>query len=242
MSSIFYILHRVVFSLACVCLLCAWTIGASPSDETGTISGVKSCTSSVADTEVGSGVYSKAAVEECHRWGIKWVPFGGTTLDDVRDVHINPENGNTVTEDNEYNWQIMLQKADPDDSGNTRLPTIKELVRIFEYDSDPLVRSTAGVPIGDHVFRAWLQADENSDATLTGYLISSTYRHINSTSGNNGEKDGSKDRIRYLGVEIGTGKVVAFDGSLKLCGPLNASAECTLASDVAVYALLAGKL
>jgi len=238
MCSILNILHRTIFSLACVCLLCAWTIGGSPLDETGTISGVKSCTSSVADTALDSGVYSKASAgEECHRWGMKWMPFSGTTLDDVRDTFINPESGNTAPEDSEFNWQIMLQKADPDDSGNTRLPTIKELVRIFEYNSDPLVRSSAGVPIGDHVFRAWLQADENSDATLTGYLISSTYRHINC-----GELNGSTKRIRYLGVEIGTGKVVAFNGALKLCGPLDDSAACTLRSDVAIYALLVGNI
>lgn len=224
-----YKLTQVLFTSFCIQFLCGWTVGEAPVDSLASIGTLSSCTESVIKDL--SGYYSKKdAPTECHRWGLKWIAHKGAD-----------HKMTALTVGNEA-WIDIMREADPNYTntsadGPRRLPTIKELVRIFEYDINPLTKSTAGVPVGDHVFRAWLQASDKGNAPLTGYLISSTYRHINSTSGNNGEMNGSRKRIRYLGIEIGTGKVVAFNGSLKLCQSLDSSASCNKpATDVSVYA------
>ncbi len=238
---------RIVLMALCLQLLCAWTIGVKPTDVTSELNFVKSCTVSVATTLLG---YTKGdAPTECHRWGLKW-SFEGVTSTKVLTSLITGDSPATGDDNNPVSqaWHIILKKADPIDDGARRLPTIKELVRIFEYNNDN--KSTAGVPATDHTFRAWLQADDGSKSVLDGYLITSTYRHINSTSGNNGEVDGSRKKIRYLGIEIGTGKVVAFNAKLFLCESLidsdngtNVDADCIKPSPaVSVYAFYVGPL
>lgn len=232
MGLLFNKVTRVAYSLLFIQLLCAWTVGGANTDSTANIGSVKSCTTTVAP--ISTGGYDKdTAPSECHRWGLKWSIHGADK---------KPSNVNDLGEPDdtrEDDWILTLLLSDPDSDGEPRLPTIKELVRIFEYNKDE--RSPAGVPTTDQVFRAWLQEDANINP-LTGYLVSSTYRHINngeidSVSGDNGK------RVRLLAVEIGTGKVVALDGTHRVCESLSTTATCTYpATDANVYAFFVGSL
>ncbi|WP_396586686.1 hypothetical protein [Bermanella sp. R86510] len=258
------LIKRFVLVTVLIQILCAWTVAPLPKDVTSTIDGLVSCSSEVPTAELDSSVFVKEdAPKNCHRWGLKWgfyQPNGGMSLASVRGMD-PPEDDEDVSQG--VDWQLVLWAVDVDEEdddelrpsidGDSRLPTIKELVRIFNYDSDPDTKSNAGVPVTDQVFRSWLQANGNASDVLDGYLISSTYRHINSTSGSNGEMrapyhaeerykygDGPGvfyKRARVLGVEIGTGKVVSFNGHLELCESLAANAVCnTPVTEVNVYA------
>ncbi len=240
-------LSRSVLALLCVATLSAWTASTQQIDTT--ISEVDSCTASVNNEK---GVYDKTdAPLSCQRWGLEWHAYwrAGTDLSNkvLSEVGYNfdheTEIGNQKPDWTGHAWHEILELADPDldpdpeheNYGTTRLPTIKELIRIFDFNT---TAGTPAVPASDHAFRAWLQIETNIEGFLDGYLISSTYRHINSL-----EMNGADKRLRYLGVEISTGKVVAFNEKLRLCESLTATASCIKpAVDVNVYAFLVSAL
>ncbi len=214
--------------------LLGWTTGVEPLDDIGTdeISGLLSCSSEagIHDEDGKLGAYRKGSwcTLVCHRWGLKWqgLGFGANNcyLDELSAAD---------------NWADALNSADSLDDGATRLPTIKELVKIFDYSNS--TANDPALPAGHDqdenetkgtLFRAWLQLDNTNQTFLTGYLISSTYRNIN----------GGETTPKILGIEIETGKVVAFDQDLKLCGALNTSGECANPTDVNVYAFKVSEL
>jgi hypothetical protein len=233
-------LLAVTFKIAkCTLILLAvlhtagWVLGEEPVDATDpdAPSGIKSCTLGVG-TQPLSGAYSKntGVADECHRWGLVWRGILGASNPAINN-HIFRELSDANT------WAGVLNLAELNDdetSGATRLPTIKELVRIFDYTIIPVdVAAGVGlaVPAGDDHFRSYLQAAEDNTAVLSGYLISSTYRNIASDGGNVG------DNIpKILGIELQTGKVVVFDQDLNLCVGLNNTGACDTTEDVNVYA------
>ena len=121
---------------------------------------------------------------ECHRWNLIWTMGGYLSNTDNSDVV-------TVTLDRIIDWNPAV-------TGDDRLPTIKELVRLFTYDG------SAGIQ--DAVLRKWLilgcndqeavddgklcnsveieLRDKSDDgqpsifANKEAYLISSTYRRF----------------------------------------------------------------
>ena len=229
-------LLNVTFKIAkCTLILLAvlntagWVSGAEPGDSTTAVSGIESCIKN--DILGNDGVYNKVTdvEDECHRWGLVWRGVLGTSASNIRRHIFRELSGET--------WAAVLNLAELNDDGvtreETRLPTIKELVRIFDFTVIPVEvvagKGSLAVPAGDHHFRSYLQADRFDAAVLTGYLISSTYRNIN----------GGETTPKILGVEIQTGKVVAFDQDLKLCVSLTAGGVCNIpdpADDVKVYA------
>lgn len=255
------LLNRLLIAKFLVLLLCAWTVPSMPEDITNSAIGdTVSCTYQVSRDPVESSVFNKAeAPLNCHRWGLKWgfyQPDGTRSLASVRNM--SPPFENQIVSQ-EVEWQLVLWAIDNNENGNPRLPTIKELVRIFEYDPD--LKSRSGVPNTDEVFQAWFQVNSTSSTPLDGYLISSTYRHINGTAEVRGEMrdphhyaervlNGDRfnpnikyKRIRILGIEIGTGKVVAFNRRLELCENLTESAECSpTSSQREVYAFTVADL
>jgi hypothetical protein len=60
-------------------------------------------------------------------------------------------------------------------------------------------------------------------------------------NGNN--DDSNRKRVRFLAVEIGTGKVTALDDTHRVCESLSSTAVCSYpATDANVYAFLVGSL
>lgn len=226
------ILSRLMLTVFCVVSLCAWTVGTQPVDE-GTIE-INSCTASVEFFEERDAIYKKAnAPESCQGWGLTW--HGYWSGNDDANAKSLSNVGYEDPDNKVHAWHKILQLADPLQDGATRLPTIKELLRIFDFNDG----SDAAVPASDHVLRAWLQAEAENVAILDGYLISSTYRHINSEAGNDGEMtSGGRKRIRYLGIHIDTGQVVAFNEKLKLCNDLDTDGSCLTSEIKSVYAIL----
>lgn len=206
-----------------------WVSGEELNDETSVdASGIESCTKGVDITDY---IYLKRTrvEDECHRWGLVWRGILGTTASNIGRHEFRELSSET--------WASVLNLAELNDDGvtreETRLPTIKELVRIFDYTviSEEAVagKGSLAVPAGDHHFRSYLQETVSDAAVLKGYLISSTYRNINA----------GETTPKILGVEIQTGKVVAFDQDLKLCVSLTAGGVCNIpdpADDVKVYA------
>ena len=220
--------YNALFKIAkCTLILLAvlntagWVSGENPVDSTEPDGGIISCITYV--SRPFDEYYSKSTsiADECHRWGLVWEGILGTTSYQI--------NRHIFRELSSETWASVLELADPNNDGATRLPTIKELVRIFDYTVIP-VEVAAGkglaVPALDYHFRSYLQADIWDPEVLTGYLISSTYRNINA-----GERT-----PKVLGIEIQTGKVVAFNQDLTWCEELSTGGGCETSTDVNVYA------
>ncbi len=229
-------LNKYIFGVLFLLLsvnLWGWTTGFAPSDRTDSVGGIFSCSIAAEINASENDSYRKGGgtcVTVCHRWGLKWE---GNWDSGSPQCKLN----NASTE----SWEDLLNNVDPDGSGSTRLPTIKELVRIFDYSS---ISSDIAMPAGSGVsggfkgtiFRSWLQAENRSVTFVDGYLISSTYRNI-AADGTNGDSE-----PKILGIEIETGKVVAFDQDLKLCGVLNTSGECANSTVENIYAFKVSEL
>ena len=208
--------------------LWGWVLGVEPSDSIGDVvidgaDDVVSC-SSTADIRTDDTSYRKGGycILVCHRWDLQWQGVWNNSGDcELDELSVG-------------SWAEVLNAIDQDGIGTTRLPTIKELVRIFDYSNsasgDPALPVGHGKvdgffnfsTKGNH-FRAWLQVENQSTAFVDGYLISSTYRNIAADGGDVGDAS-----PKILGIEIETGKVVAFDQNLNLCTELTSSGACAV--------------
>jgi hypothetical protein len=137
--------------------------------------------------------------ESCHRHGLIWAAVSETSAI-------------IVTSDNQeaYNPSVA--------GGGWRLPTIKELVRLFTYgtyvdagDGD----AVKNYGITDPVISAWLSG------VTEGYLISSSYRNLD------GAVNTSNTKNDIYAVHISSGRVVAVypgpSGNIRLCLGLKGS-------------------
>lgn len=128
---------------------------------------------------------SGGAPPDCHRWGL------------VFQYHSNPSS-----------WE---PKIPSDDDGNEyRLPTIKELVRLFDYTGD-FSGADAGTGLDD-VIESWLPS-----VSTTTWLISSSYRDIDRNY------DGSDDSefAQVFALNVSTGEVKALKpDNLEICNSL----------------------
>jgi hypothetical protein len=139
--------------------------------------------------------------EQCHRWGLIWKPvsYSLNTLkissddDELEDYH-----------------------PDADIIGdNWRLPTIKELTRLFNYEGTVAGSTVTNNGItGNPVLVEWLSETTVAD----GFLISSSYRNI---SGDAGVED---KRNQIFVIKVSNGRILtATPGrtdtsqSMKLC-------------------------
>lgn len=143
----------------------------------------------------------------CHRWNLVWEKLEGDQLDWA------PEAG----------------------GAGYRLPTIKELVRMFDYTGGT---GLAANPIIDY----WLDGLETPDKKE--WLITSSYRDID---GDYDQHDGESGRLQIFAINIATGEVKTFEpgkkslilNDLQLCESLNndGSGDCNLDSSHTVYAI-----
>ena len=167
------------------------------------------CDTPMSEYEDNKGVI--APPDYCHRWNLIWGFVG----------NINAGQSYKVTLDPQVDWN-------PEVVTDFRLPTIKELIRLFDYSG------LGGIT--DSVIAHWLDKgcrdttvttteggdDESCDvvgitlkdsaasplnASKDGYLISSTYRNI----------DGVDDNrfAHFFGIRIKDGKVVVFEAGGK---------------------------
>jgi len=188
---------------------------------------IPSCTSTDNhETDQGYAGYP----DLCHRWNLIWGMDGNLSNESKGDEV-------TVTLNRIIDWNPAV-------AAGYRLPTIKELVRLFTYDG------SAGIQ--DAVLRKWLTLgcndqgevvdgdgilcnnvaitlrDSGDVAALTvnkeAYLISSTYRDIDGVKEDvidSGPSSGRwNGRLQIMGVRISDGKVVTFEPGPK-GGPFN---------------------
>jgi hypothetical protein len=152
--------------------------------------------------------YSQAAPSICHRWGLVF-EYGGAPID----------------------WKPRV------DDDSYRLPTIKELVRLYNY-ADP---DNAQL---DPLIYEWLgdEVDENT------WLISSSYRDLD---GDYDVDDDGTGRLQIFALNALTGEVRAFepgekssgDSVLKLCVSLESNGSCTLdATATTIHALKVNRI
>ena len=159
------------------------------------------------------GVGGIVPPDYCHRWNLIW-GFDGT-IDAADSYKV------TLTPQVDWNPEVVT---------DFRLPTIKELIRLFDYSGSQ--------GITDSVIAHWLSngCRDLSDDALTsvgddgtscdqvgialkdnsaakynalkdGYIISSTYRDIDGVDGNS--------FAHFFGIRIKDGKVVLFEAGAK---------------------------
>jgi len=126
----------------------------------------------------------------CHRYGLVWAAHS-------KDPLLFDPSKDTLSD---YNPSVV--------GNDWRLPTIKELVRIFSYgtytDENGDIKNLG---MQDPVFSAWL--DDVGD----GYLISSTYRNIS------GKVDDNEYEFNQIFViKISNGQVLAAEPGNKISG------------------------
>jgi hypothetical protein len=149
-----------------------------------------------------SGEYGETPPSICHRWGLVFEYGAAPTV-----------------------WK-------PKVSGDSyRLPTIKELVRLYNY-ADP-----ANAKL-DPIISKWL----GNDINVNTWLISSSYRDLDGSydAGTNGE-----GRLQVFALNALTGEVRAFEpgqksgvNGLKLCVSLQSNGDCVLdLGDTKIHAL-----
>jgi hypothetical protein len=175
--------------------------------------------------DTGLGEYGVTPPLECHRWGLVWKAGSTTAV--------------------ETNWKPGAVAE------FYRLPTIKELVRLYDYtggtgfDSNPVIKSYI----------------DGMESALTGveWLISSSYRDIDTKYDVN-----NNDRLQIFAINISTGVINTFepgmkgdhvdpgtildredDDGLELCysdtgnkSGLDSSGSCTLVTGHKVYQII----
>ncbi len=134
--------------------------------------------------DTGLGEYSLSTVpSECHRWGLVW-KAGSTTV--------------------ETNWKPGAVPS------GYRLPTIKELVRLYDY--------TGGTGFGSNtVIRSYI---DGMNPALTGveWLISSSYRDIDGDYDVPGDPTTFYGRLQIFAINISTGDVKTFETGYRKSG------------------------
>lgn len=145
------------------------------------------------DTQVAEYVTSGVGVAnppvECHRWGLVW----NTEATAIKQSLWTP----SIVTDDEFTVS---------DATNYRLPTIKELARMFDYGGDGF---EANPVIYDK-----LSANDN----VSNWLISSTYRDVDgrydfydhATDGS-ALATGEVANFQVLAINIKTGEIKAFE-------------------------------
>ena len=145
----------------------------------------------------------------CHRWGLVWSMAAGS-VERITDWKPN-------------------RVAD----GDYRLPTIKELVRLFDYTY------VAGSFVGfdsSTILGAYINTEVTGDQSKA-WIVSSSYRDID------GQYDSTSDRLQILAINVTTGEVQAFEpgnkagGSerLDLCTELWSNGDCSLDDSQTLY-------
>jgi hypothetical protein len=148
-----------------------------------------------------------APQQNCHRYNLIW-GFSGVL------------SGLDITLERQIDWNPNVTFDSETDS---RLPTIKELIRLFTYNGsqgilDPIIknwldngcRDTTGAVTPCSDVKITLQdryAELAYNEVKEGYLISSSYRDIDGVNGN--------EASQIFGIRIKDGKVVVFEAGYK---------------------------
>ncbi len=153
------------------------------------------------DTPLINYTFPEENPTKCHRWNLVWTPVDGTQSD----------------------WQPEV------DGGGYRLPTIKELVRLFDYTSGDGLATNP-------IIYSWMTGISETD-----WLISSSYRDID---GDYDQHNGQTGRLQIFAINISTGEVKTFEpgkksgaDGLDLCTGLDSNGNCTLDLTHTVYAI-----
>lgn len=136
---------------------------------------------------------------ECHRFGLVFKPQGAVNA-------WKPKTGS----DREV--------------GDYRLPTLKELVRLFNYS---VISDSPDVKAGlDGVIRDWI-AESGADLDDT-WIISSSYRDIDGVYDNGA----TYEYLQVFALNAGTGEVKTFiPTNFHMCLELDATGACTSVDD-----------
>lgn len=174
---------------------------------------------------------------ECHRWERVWgvigefIPSNGTS---THDAILFKDPAATPTYDHQqYDWAPEVAGAD------WRLPTIKELMRLYDYNNKSF---------SDPIIAKWL---ENLPVAADLVLISSSYYDADGDSQRDIEGDeqpslANESQVYSLKVSDGTllllepGYKDASTSKLQICGGLETNADATTCGtkrDVSVFAL-----
>jgi hypothetical protein len=131
--------------------------------------------------------FVKTPPQQCHRWGLIWKPATDT-----------PDSIKISSDDDK------LKDYHPDAAiigANWRLPTIKELTRLFNYEGTVAGNTVTNNGIsGNPVLVEWLIKDNATVAN--GFLISSSYRNI---SGDAGVKN---KRNQIFVIKVSNGRIL----------------------------------
>jgi len=151
-----------------------------------------------------------APINECHRWNLVW---SNALITDKTD------------------WK-------PEEVGaGSRLPTIKELTKMFDYTGATDVSDPVGFA-SNPIFNSWLSVIGDNSAKMK-WLISSSYRDIDGSYNSSGT-----GRLQIFAINIATGQVRTFEpgqkggsNGLDLCVSLASNGDCTLEGGHTVYNL-----
>jgi len=155
------------------------------------------------DTPLINYTFPEVNPTKCHRWNLVWESIV----------------------DEQVEWEPEVGGA------GYRLPTIKELVRLFDY--------TGGAGLtANPIISNWLTVT----ADKKEWLISSSYRDID---GDYDQHNAQTGRLQIFAINIATGEVKTFEpgkkspslNELQLCESLYSNGDCDLDSTHSIYAI-----
>lgn len=167
----------------------------------------------------------------CHRWGLvwiiggivkqnKWLPSGTDTTPTVDSIYID-----------------------------ARLPTIKELIRLYDYSGNGFNSATAYTTI----LGASIESAVSSDFDGTQgkrWLLSSSYRDVDGdydvpAGYEENDEERPTGRLQVLALNIETGEIKGFEpgeksegAGLMLCTSLSSNGDCSLQGGHTFFYLL----
>lgn len=216
-------MNKIIFIILCVCpsLLLAWPAAIDLNADNGDSNSVDDvyhlfpiggesydrCDTSMDHYSVNDPNVS-VRPDECHRWGLVW---NATLLSGAKNKQT------------QWTPAITLDSNVTFDTTHYRLPTIKELARLYDYTGSGF----AAHPV---IY------DKLTDH-IANWLISSSYRDVD---GRYNSEDQTRDvwgatyddHLQVLAINIKTGEIRAFDPfNLNLCkGFISAVGACELDS------------
>lgn len=214
-------MNKIIFILLCICpsLLLAWPAAIDLNADNGDsnsvddvyhlfpISGESYDRCDTSMDHYGNAFGEKGRPDACHRWGLVW---NTTLLSGIKNKQTKWTPAITADDDVTF------------DATDYRLPTIKELARLYDYTGSGF----AAHPV---IY------DKLTDH-IANWLISSSYRDVDGRYDSADQTWGislpSDDHLQVLAININTGEIRAFDPyNLYLCkGFISTVGACDLDS------------